>query len=244
MNISTTVIRLSFFAVFACSLVACGGGGSSTSSPNPVATDTTFPLKAAYTDYLTKSRSLPVTVKGVVSGVDITGTGTLTLGNLTAAVFEGTTGFKKTTSVIGNLIGTKDGQSINLPLASSEISYFDSNYVPIGNVSDSYSVVSGGANVPASVKVNDSGLFYTQTTYSSSSKLLRTGTTTTNYVVQPDTQNTAMLVLISVTKDTTGVTVSNTTITYRLTAVGTLTPISETAVQNSTGLSLTLTYQN
>ena len=132
------------------------------------------------------------------------------------------------------------------PITTTVISYVDSNSVPVGYVSDNeYEVVAGVATIPATAKVNDSGIVFTANRYASSSKTTLLGTTETSFVLQADTASTAVVQLTRVDKNTSGVTTS-TSISYsRITPAGGLTTLSESAVISFGGNTgaLTFTYQ-
>jgi hypothetical protein len=216
---------------------ACGGGGGgSPTSTGPVASTETFQLRTAYVNYVTETRSLPFTVTGTTSGYSVTGSGTATQGSLTSATFESQAAQQKTTTVTGSI--TANGT--NVQLSSSSTTYVDSNYNPLGSNDTDYTVVNSGASIPATARVNDTGTWYSTIRYASSTKATQRGTGTVSYVLEPDTASTALLKIILVERDNSSNETYRSAVTFRMTPAGALTRISESAVEDST--SLTLSY--
>lgn len=226
---------LALTLVFALSACGGGGGGGSTSTA-PVTSTETFQLRTAYVNYVTETRSLPFKVTGTSSGYSVSGSGTATQGALTSATFESKAAQQKTTTVTGSI--TANGTTS--PLSSSSTDYVDSNYNPLGEIGSEYSVVNSGISIPTTARVNDTGILYTSNRYTSSSKTTLLGTSTVSYVLEPDTAATALFKVISTEKDTLNKQTSVSTVTFRITAAGALTRISETYVEGTT--TLTLTY--
>lgn len=214
-------------------LSACGGGGG-TASTGPVASTETFQLRTAYVNYVTETRSLPFTVTGTTSGNSVTGSGTATQGALSSATFESQAAQQKTTTVTGSV----SANGVTSPLSSTSTSYVDSNYNPLGSIDTDYAVVTVGASIPTTARVNDTGIWYSTIRYSSSSKAVRRGTETVSYVLEPDTASTALLKIILTEKDNSNNETSRSTVTFRMTPAGALTRISESGVQGSTSLTL------
>lgn len=215
-------------------LAACGGGGGSNSAAPP--STATFQLRTAYISALTDTRSLGFRITGSTSGVSMTGTGTLTQGSVSSTTFERQAALVKTSTITATL--SANGQSI--PLGVTTVSYYDSNYNPLGLDGDEYEVVSSSNPIPVTARVNDTGIWYTSVRYSDSSKTRVLGTATVSYVLEPDTASTALLKIIVIEKDLSNSLSSTSTTTFRLTSSGTLSRISETVVEDST--SLTVTY--
>jgi len=226
----------SLLATFALMVLAgCGGGGGGTSAVTT--SSETFQLRAAYVNYLTDTRSATFTVSGTVEGVNVTGNGTATQGSLTNTTFEGQAALQKVSVITGTL--RTDGQTV--PLSTSSTTYVNSNYNPLGSSGTDYEVVTGSVNIPATAKVNDTGVWYSSTRYSSSAKTTRRGTASVSFVMEPDTVSTSLLKIIRIEKDTLGTTTSTSAITFRMTPSGSLTRISETGVSPG-GTALTITY--
>jgi hypothetical protein len=227
----------SLLATFALMVLAgCGGGGGGGTSAVTTSSET-FQLRAAYVNYLTDTRSATFTVSGTVEGINVTGNGTATQGALSNTTFEGQAALQKVSIITGTL--RADGQTV--PLSASSTTYVDSNYNPLGSSSTDYEVVTGSVNIPATAKVNDTGVWYSSTRYSSSAKTTRRGTASVSFVMEPDTASTSLLKIIRIEKDTLGTTTSTSAITFRMTPGGSLTRISETDVSPG-GTALTITY--
>lgn len=135
---------------------------------------------------------------------------------------------------------TLNGNSITIPLSISTTSYVDSNYVPLGSSGISYAVVTGPVTIPQTGVIGDSGTLFTENLYLSNANRLSLGTSVTTFSLEPDTATTALLKLIETQKNTSGATTSTTTVTFKITAAGGLTRVSETDLLGST--TLTYTY--
>ncbi|CAN1489547.1 hypothetical protein MCEMAEM4_00163 [Burkholderiaceae bacterium] len=215
-------------------LVACGGGGGGGSN-GPVTSTETFQVKAAYVNYLNKTGSFPFTLSGTSSGVNVTGSGTLTLSTPTNSSFESAPVLQKNTATTFTIIA--NGVSANDGSASS--SYVDSNYQPKGSSGTDYAVVTSNIAIPVTGRVGDSGTWSTENRYANSTKTSLLGTTTTSYVLEADTATTALLKIISEEKNNLGTTTFTSIETYRITASGALTVVSATASASPTFLTFT-----
>ena len=240
---------------------ACGGGGggdSSTTStlpsvspvspvtlplPPAAAISDTYQLKTAWASIFTDSSTLNFTASGVMSALTITGSGKVTQSVPSSATFENVAGFKKTVATTGSVTGTLNGAVVTMPLDGTSTIYVDTNYLPLGEeTGNAYSVVAGPVTIPSTVKIGDTGWLYKETAYSSSAKTTPLATIDVSYAVNPDTVvgPDALLKLVGVEKNTAGVVASVTTITFRMTAAGGITRLSEVAVIGAD--TLTVTY--
>lgn len=224
------MIRL-FFTLVACSalLSACGGGGGSSSSSDPVASTEVFQLRTAYANYVNDSRSLPYTLSGTISGYSVTGTGTLTQGAVFSTTFENRTALGKTVTLTGTLYANNR----SIPIASTGSGYVDSNYNTLGFAGSEYEVVTSSTPIPLTARVNDTGVWYVTTRYSSASKTTRLGTKTTSFVLEPDTASTALLKIIEVERDAGNSITSTSTSSFRITPSGALTWLNETYLEGA-----------
>lgn len=217
-------------------LAACGGGGGGGGTPAPVASTSTFPLLTVLANTL-QAASNTYSISGTVNGVAVTGSGTVTRGALSSGTFEGSAAQQRTTTATGSIVA--NGQTI--PLNSSSIDWYNSNYSPVGSSGgEDYVVVVGSAVIPATVRVNDTATVYTANRYSNSSKTFLRGTETVSYVVEADTASTALLTLILTEKSTSNTVTSTSTQQVRITPAGTFTRVKETLLEGST--TLTITY--
>lgn len=229
------IIKLLSLLSFIVFLSACGGGGGI--SDTPAVSANTFQLKAAYINDFIDSRSLPFRVSGVMSGVNVTGSGTITQSNVSNSTFEGITVLQKVSTLTGTLY---DPNGRSAPLATTSTSYADSNYVPRGSSDSEYSVITGDINIPLTAKINDTAILHTAKRYTSSSKTTFLGTTVSSFALQPDTASTALLKIIDSKYNTSGTQTSSTITTFRMTPSGGLTPLLVASV--SQAVSLTFTF--
>ena len=219
-------------------LSACGGGGGGDSggAAAPVASTDSFPLMTAYTNSLTSSSSNNYTISGTVNAVAVTGSGTVTFGNLSAGTFEGVAAQQRTTTATGSVVAN----GVTIPLNSSSIRWVDSNYVPKGGSGGTdYIVVTGTPTIPTAARVNDTGTFYTANRYSNSTKSVLRGTQTVTYVLEADTATTALLKTITTEKDNSNKTTSTASAQLRITPTGTITRVKETLLEGTTNLTIT-----
>ena len=232
-------IRFFLAAAMVVGLIGCGGGGGGGSGATaPVASSQTFNLQAAYKSNYTASASYKFNITGTYVAYPVSGSGTAVIGAVTSGTFEGQPALQQTTSILGSF--TANNQTI--PLATSSISWVDTNYMPRGTSGGSeYIVVDGTATIPTAAKINDTGTIFTAKRYTTSAKTSLLGTRTVTYVMEADTGSTALVTLISVDKNNAGATTSTSTDQYRVTTANTFTKIKETGVDNTNGLSLTLT---
>jgi hypothetical protein len=204
-------------------LAACGGGGGTADTSTSKVTSTeSFMLKAALANSLQASAK-NVTVNGTISGVVVTGSGSVTDGSLSSGTFEGVSLFQQTsTSTIDFLIN-----GATVPFNDTTVYWYDSNNIPIGNSDDEeYTVVNGTPIIPTTVKVNDTGIMYTANRYSDSTKTTLLGTSSVSYVIQADTATTALMKIINKEIDTNGDTTTYTELS-RITPAGTYTVLKQ-----------------
>ncbi len=227
-------------ATIAIALTGCGGGSGdeTTVSTAPVASTTTFQLKSANDNFFNTTGTATFSVSGTVNGATVTGTGTATRGNVSAAVFETVAGFKRSTTVSASL--TANG--VTAPLTSTSTSFRDAGGVPLGTSGEEYVVITGAVTIPITARINDTGTAYTANRFSNSSKATLLGTLTSTYVLLPDTETTGLLKITDTLRNTAGTMTSQSTVTIRITAAGGLTFINETGVDFGRNTNLTFTY--
>jgi hypothetical protein len=237
-EIAMPVRRIYATAVTAITLLltACGGGGGANGSTGPVSSTETFQLRQAWINSLSSS-SQSFTLSGTDAGIAITGSGTFTSGSLSSTVFESQPALQQVSVATGTVTG--GGQTNSL--AITQTIYVDSNYIPLGSSGSEYEVISGASSIPLTARVNDTGVLYQSVRYTSSAKTARLGTSTTSFVLEPDTSSTALLKVINIEKNTNGWTTSTDTETFRITPSGSLTRLSETTSEGNN--TLTVTYR-
>jgi hypothetical protein len=238
MKKNVTSVMFGVFVSLVFCLTGCGGGSGSTPiATTPVASTETYQLKTALANQASNSRSLPYTISGTSSGTSVSGSGTITQSSLMNATFEGETVLQKVTTDTVSLVVN----GVTSPMASTSTNYMDSNYIPKGSSStNEYDVVTGSVNIPATIRVNDTGIMYTTNRYTDSTKKSSLGTYVTSFVLQPDSASTALLKIISTQQNTSGVVTSIRTDNYRMTPAGALTHISKSGVGDT--ISITFTY--
>ena len=228
-------IRLWTAVSFLTVLAACGGGGGGSSGP--VASRETFQLRTAYFNEINSYGSWPFSISGFTSsGTNYAGSGTLTEGQISSAVFEGQTVQAKA----GTATYTASANGQNIPYANTYTSYFSSEYAPLGRRGGEYEVVNSSVLPPVTAKVSDSGWLFSSTRYPSSSKTYRLGSASVSYVLEADTASTALLKIIRIEKDTSNTTTATIISTYRVTPSGEITRISQSNTENSG--SVTISY--
>lgn len=215
-------------------LGGCGGGGGGEAV---IASIQTFNLQAAYTAYLSQSYTKAFNISGTYSGVNVSGTGSITSGTLQSGTFLGLPALVKTNSITGTF--NANGQTI--PLGLSTQSYYDSNYNTKGISGGNFSVVTMLNAIPTSAKVNDTGVWMILTNYPTSARSYSVGTSTITYAVNADSASSVLLTFITTEKSTSGSILSTSTEIYRVTSTNVVTPISESLLQGVSAL--TLTYQ-
>lgn len=232
-------------------VTGCGGGsGGSTASappPAPVKSSDTFQIKTAYSNYLLDQGSQPFGITGTYNskGVvyPVTGSGRATWGTLTSSSWEGVFAYSKASTVTGNV--TINGTTT--PLSGTSYTFVDANYNPLGYSGTEYVDVTSYNPVPVTAKVDYSAEWYKANVYSSSAKSSITATRTTSMTLEPDTEHTAIMVIISTDKETLGGSTGYvTSARFRITPAGLITRISESATDYFLGSpykTVTITYQ-
>lgn len=201
-------------------LSACGGGGDA--SPRITPSTATFPLKAAYDDYLTKSHTYSYRVSGSCPG-----NGSETISALTPSTFQSAPA-QVQTSTLNFSWGrcTAEGPALTpvLPPGSETVvtqSYYTDGKVPLGLTIPAEGVTILWTNtspIPETVKVGDSAVL-------SSGNL-----GAISYSVEPETDTAVIVKVIAQTPTTDGGQATMTS-TYRLTAAGTLTLLNHRIVE-------------
>lgn len=210
-------------------LAGCGGGGGGGNAWTPTASTEVFQLKTAWDNIIRETGTRSFTVSGTYAGLALSGSGSVTQGGLVGTVFEGVAAQQKLTTVSATITG--GGQTVTDTQSVSD--FYDSNYLPLGTqTSDEYTVVNGSATIPQTARVGDSGTAYTEKRYTSASKTNVLGTNTYTYALLADTATTAIVRVIGVEQDSLGATTYTSTLRYRITPTGAVTPLSETATDS------------
>lgn len=218
-------------------LVACGGGGDSGAASTTVDT-TTFPLSIAIANYVNETMSSRFNMTGIAlssgQSISFSGNGMLSESNA-PGTFEGSPALKKSATITGSIILLGN----TVPVAGTSVSFFDTNYNPLGNVTDNaYCVASSKIPMPAIAHIGDNGNWFTSTCYRDSSKAMPIGSGSYSYALEPEGGTTAFLKLIASTTDGAGNKGSPIVQTFRITTSGNLTRIEESGMLNVGGVVL------
>jgi hypothetical protein len=178
--------------VSAAFLSGCGGGGGDSSAVTPAVT--LFALQAGYMAGAGRASAGTETISGSCSGL-------LTFSNTAAspATFEGTPALAVSGSSTITLTNCTPASN-----TSSSISYYDSNYTPLGH---SYSSGTYGkfltapSSLPASVKVGDTAISGTETIYTDSTKSTVQGQRVRSYLIEADGTSTSTAIANLILKD-------------------------------------------
>lgn len=216
--------------------IASSGGGSSNSVP--ILSTSSFNLLSAYISTIATPSTYNFTISGTVDSLAITGSGAEAIGSVSNGTFESRTALQRTTTITGSL--QINGESY--PLNSSEVSWTDLNYVPLGSVGEEYTVINGTASLPTAIRVGDTGSIYVANRYADSSKLTSLGTVTSTYVVEADTASTALVTLINTYKSNSNLTERISTSQFRINTQNSLTRVKTTGYDSSNGLRLVISY--
>ena len=161
---------------------------------------------------------------GTVGGLSATASGTLlTSWGLTPTTFESKPALERWTAFDGTV---SIGGETTL-FKETLFSYLDATYLPVGEQTTTYGVVSGAPTIPQTAKVNDTGTLYETLHYSDSTKSTLVGTSTTTYALTAETSSTALMTITTTYKTPTGAFDSSDAWTYRITPDGSAKLLSE-----------------
>ena len=208
-------------ALSATLLAACGGGGGGgAATPSAVDSTASFALSDGY-----KARI----ASGATDNFNITGgcEGTATIKTEASAVatFEGVAGYSSAQTSTVNF--TKNCTPATKTVTGS--TFYNSSYVPIGqsiNGGDYSKFQTAPANLPALVKVNDSGTIATLITYDSSTSTVPTGKRVLSYEIKADTSTTVLTNIITRTYDAANNLLVTQTSSYRTAVNGSVTSLT------------------
>lgn len=204
-------------------LVGCGGGGGgSSSNVTPV---TSFQLQSGYKKLIANGESWNLSISGTC-----TGSGTISTSAPGAATFEGASALSTTETLSTSFTNcTPASHTI------TALTYYDSNYNPLGFSGMDYAVLQTPlpSPLPTSVSVGNTGVFGTLTVYTDSTKTTSTGTRIFSWAIESGTTTTAVVNFIGKEYNTSSQLLSTQQTRYSIDASGTLTLIS-IDVQRST----------
>ena len=210
-------------ALSASLLAACGGGGGGdTPATTPPAVESTasFALSDGY-----KARI----ASGATDNFNITGgcEGTATIKSEPSAVatFAGVPGYSSAQTSTVNF--TKNCTPPTKTVTGK--TFYNNSYVPIGQSIDGgdYSKFqTAPADLPALVKVNNTGTIATLTTYESSTSTVPTGKRVLSYEIKADTSTTVLTNIITRTYDAANNLLVTQTSSYRTAVNGSVTSLA------------------
>jgi hypothetical protein len=216
-----------------------GGGGGAPVAAAPVASTSTFQIRAEIANEFNSVSSDQFSISGTLNGQAFTGSGTGVSGSASSVTFEGAPALQKSQTTSFTIVAN----GVSVPVTTNSVVYVDSNYNPLGKSSSSeYAVLFGAATIPTTAVVNDNGTAYTFNRYANSSKATFLGTEVVTYVLAADTASTALLKVTHTFRNATNTLTSQDTSTTRIMPSGGFTNNSESGFDNTTGLVLNITY--
>lgn len=199
-----------------------------------VSASTSFALRNAYQARLTAGGTDNFTVSGTCSG-----TAALVATVPSNVTFEGQAGLSVTET------NTLQLSTCSPPtLVLTDVTYFDSNYSPIGAEQPGIEFArfrAAATPLPATVKVGDTGAIVSLDTFLDATKTVLTGRRDISYLVEPDTATTALVNIINRSFNASGQLLLMQQSRYRMDAAGTLVLVSIDA-QYSTTSTVRLVY--
>lgn len=220
-------LKVAVVSALSLSLAACGGGGGGS---GPITSTDSFPMATAFKNQIDSGYFHDFTVTGsqTVSGTTyhVSGSGNISVSPATPSTFEGQAALLNSETLSGTLVvnGT------TAPFSSTAQEYATTSYAPFGIVTSSeYCVMQGSPSIPSTVKVGDTAAVGTYTCYTDGSKTTVLGTGQLSYVVEADTEHTAILNLIEKDFDSTNSLQVTDQTRWRIDTFGNLTWVSEAA---------------
>ena len=229
------MLRLAAAGIVSVALLAgCGGGGGDSAAPPSTPANSVFALSAGYKARVASGANESFNLSGSCSG-----TATINTNAAAPSTFEGVSGFA------AGQISTVNFTNCT-PAASSATgtTYYNADSVNIGLsiVGGEYSKFeSPPSQLPASVKVGDTAVFATLTTYADSTKAVPTGKRVLSYMIESDTTTTAIANIITRSYDLSNQLLATQQSRYRMAETGALT-LASIDVQFSTTSSIHLIY--
>jgi len=169
----------------------------------------------------------------------ITGSGSINIGGATPTSLNGVQYLKQ----IGALSLSLTVNGTTTPLSSVATRYINPTTFATAIVDETNPYyVFPAYKIPGAVVEGQTGIFGTTTEYSSSSKSTIRGTVVSSYAVTSDSNTSLLVTTISDDYDTSNNHTAQTSVAYRVTTSGTMTPLSETVVSFSVNGSKPFSY--
>lgn len=224
-------IKYTLAATAVAVLTACGGGGGG--GTTQTASTLTFNVGSALQAITAAGQNATFTVS---ASNGCAGSGSYAVGApTTSTTFEGNAALSSVSMLNINYTNCTPAT-----ISNTVTNYYNSNYVPLGASGDSYLVYTGTFNVPSTAKVGDVGIIGNAVRYSNSSKTTQTGTAQLSYIVEADTETTAMITVATKAYNSSN-TLETTQLTkYRINSANTLSLVSLT-IQYANGTNVVFT---
>lgn len=215
-------------------LAACGGGGGGGGgTTGPVASNLTFNASSAIRSLTAAGQNATFSVS---SSNGCTGSGSYAVGAATTSTtFESQSALSSTSMLNINYTNCSPAT-----ISSTTTGYTDINYVPLGVSGDKYIVYTGGFNAPSTARVGDVGIIGNALRYTNSSKTTQDGTAQLSYVVEADTESTALITVATKTYNISNSLESTQLTKYRINSSNTMALVSIT-IQYANGVNIVLT---
>lgn len=192
----------------------------------------TYNLLDLWIKTLNTAETRNFSLSGLSSGTSVTGNGTVTTGYPKSVLFEGKSALSSTTVASGSL----NVKGVTVPYGTSVQTYFDASYGYLGSSGSKYKVATSSTLPTSAARVNDTGVLAQTIDYPTAAKLYTTGTTTVSWVINYETDSTAILSIIEIERDTLGKTLYTDTTKYRITTKGDQTRIEESYLDSASSL--------
>ncbi|MEN9437016.1 MAG: hypothetical protein RIR09_1671 [Pseudomonadota bacterium] len=211
-------------------LTACGGGGDGSGAVSgPVASTLSFPLRQGVNTLTANGESATFTAIGTSATQATNGlcSGTYTFtsgGATTSATFRGQAALSANSAASISFTNCTPASN-----AESGTDYYDTNYVPIGDVNASSGKMGlwqTAPNIPTTVRVNDVIIVGTKNHFTDTTGTTNDGRSDMSVVVEADTSTTAVINQIVKRYNAAGQLTSTTQGRSRIDAGGTLTRLS------------------
>ncbi|KWR91861.1 hypothetical protein [Cupriavidus sp. IDO] len=211
--------------VFTMLLGACGGGGDGGSSSNSASTQSvSVPLQTAVANEVNNGITVNFSISGTVSGVPVTGSGTLKDDKPVAATFNGAAALKTTETVSGTI--TVNG--VSAPFSVTTIIFRNpATFAEFSEDLGDQVVDFPDYTYPATVKAGDSATLVTGTAFSSSARTTKIGTVTRSYSVAADTSTSLLVTFTETDFDNNSVKTADAQTTFRVDTMGNIQFVSE-----------------
>lgn len=213
------VVKVVLLSCLSLGIAGCGGGGGNIGggSTGPVISTLSFPLQSGMKEFVKQGFSTDFSVSGTCKGSARTSSST-----------PATATFRSTAALaVWNSVSMTFQNCAPTYQYISSTHYYDSNYDLLGIVDQTgnYGLYTGPQNIPASVKVGDTGLIGT-IEFKDPTQTFLVGHDDISYTIEPDTANTAIVNIVDKSYDVNGTLLGTEQDRYRIKADGTMIMVS------------------